>query len=120
MFRRKSLDEISKKSKDKKKSRKRDRILNFRVSEEEYALIYKKIEISGLKKQDYFIQMLTEHEVNLVSDYRILDNIEKEIFQLARVIKKFGKLDDEKADILIYILEIYEKIKKEKSLYYNE
>lgn len=52
MFRRKSLDEISKKVKDKnkKKNRKRNRILNFRVSEDEYALINKKIEISGLKK----------------------------------------------------------------------
>ncbi|WPC08080.1 plasmid mobilization protein [Globicatella sp. PHS-GS-PNBC-21-1553] len=122
MFRRKSLDEISKKVKDKnkKKNRKRNRILNFRVSEDEYALINKKIEISGLKKQDYFIQMLTQHEITLVSDYRLFDNISKEIFQLARVIKKFGKLEDEEAEILIYILEIYEKIKKEKSPYYNE
>lgn len=122
MFRRKSLDEISKKVKDKnkKKNRKRNRILNFRVSEDEYALINKKIEISGLKKQDYFIQMLTQHEITLVSDYRLFDNISKEIFQLARVIKKFGKLEDEEAEILIYILEIYEKIKKEKSSYYNE
>lgn len=122
MFRRKSLDEISKKVKDKnkKKNRKRNRILNFRVSEDEYALINKKIEISGLKKQDYFIQMLTQHEITLVSDYRLFDNISKEIFQLARVIKKFGKLEDEEAEILIYILEIYEKIKKEKRPYYNE
>lgn len=122
MFRRKSLDEISKKVKDKnkKKNQKRNRILNFRVSEDEYALINKKIEISGLKKQDYFIQMLTQHEITLVSDYRLFDNISKEIFQLARVIKKFGKLEDEEAEILIYILEIYEKIKKEKSPYYNE
>lgn len=64
--------------------------------------------------------MLTQHEITLVSDYRLFDNISKEIFQLARVIKKFGKLEDEEAEILIYILEIYEKIKKEKSPYYNE
>ncbi len=82
--------------------------------------INKKISISGLKKQDYFIQMLLNHEVKLVSDYRLSDNMAKEIFQLAKVIKKFGKLNDDEADILIYILEIYEEIKKEKSPYYKE
>lgn len=102
MFRRHSLDEISQKTRNKEKNRKRNRILNFRVSEEEYDLINKK------------------HEVKLVSDYRLSDNIAKEIFQLAKVIKKFGKLNDDEADILIYILEIYEEIKKEKSPYYKE
>ena len=120
MFRRHSLDDISKKTSNKDKNRKRNRILNFRVSQEEYDLINKKIEISGLKKQDYFIQILLNHEVKLVSDYRLSDNIAKEIFQLAKAIKKFGKLDDDEADILIYILEIYEEIKKEKSPYYKE
>lgn len=100
------------------KNRKRNRILNFRVSEEEYDLINKKISISGLKKRDYFLQMLLNHEVKLVSDYRLSDNIAKEIFQLAKVIKKFGKLNDDEADILIYILEIYEEIKK--SPYYKK
>ena len=94
MFRRHSLDEISKKTRNKDKNRKRNRILNFRVSEEEYDLINKKIEISGLKKQDYFLQMLLNHEVKLVSDYRLSDNIAKEIFQLAKVIKKFGKVKE--------------------------
>lgn len=115
MFRRHSLDEISKKMRNKDKNRKRNRILNFRVSEEEYDLINKKIEISGLKKQDYFLQMLLNHEVKLVSDYRLSDNIAKEIFQLAKAIKKFGKLDDDEADILIYILEYMKKSKKKKA-----
>lgn len=47
MFRRHSLDEISQKTRNKDKNRKRNRILNFRVSEEEYDLINKKIEISS-------------------------------------------------------------------------
>src|SRR5699024_2474285 len=98
MFRRHSLDEISKKKRNKKKNRKRNRILNFRVSEEEYDLINKKIAISGLKKQDYFLQMLLNHEVNIINDYRLSDNIAKEIFQLAKVIKKFGKLNDDEAE----------------------
>ena len=54
MFRRHSLDEISQKTRNKEKNRKRNRILNFRVSEEEYDLINKKIEISGLKNKIIF------------------------------------------------------------------
>ena len=87
-----------------------------RVSEEEYDLINKQIEISGLSKQEYFIQLLGEHQIKIIADYRVLDAISKEIFQLAKAVKKFGKLNEEEQDILLYILEIYEEIKQEKSL----
>lgn len=120
MFRPESLQkrtkQIKAKRKKNEKNRKRNRILNFRVSQEEYDLINKQVEISGLSKQDYFIQLLGEHKINITADYRALDAIAKEVFQLARVIKKFGKLDGEAQDILLYILEIYEEIKQEKSL----
>lgn len=120
MFRPESLQKRTKQIKTKRKknekNRKRNRILNFRVSQEEYDLINKQIEISGLSKQDYFIQLLGEHKINITADYRVADTIAKEIFQLARVIKKFGKLDEEAQDILLYVLEIYEEIKQEKSL----
>ena len=39
-----------------KKARKRNVILNFRVTEQEKNLIEKRIELSGLKKSDYFIE----------------------------------------------------------------
>ena len=110
MFRPESLQkrtkQIKAKRKKNEKNRKRNRILNFRVSQEEYDLINKQVEISGLSKQDYFIQLLGEHKINITADYRVADTIEKEVFQLARVIKKFGKLNDEEQDILLYILEI--------------
>ncbi len=119
MFRSISLQEKSKQIKEKKKknekNRKRNRILNFRVSEEEYELITKQVEISGLSKQDYFMQCLSNHEINITADYRVADAIAKEIFQLAKVIKKYGNLDDKEQELLLYILEVYEQIKKEKS-----
>ena len=120
MFRPKSLQKRIKQIKEKKKksekNRKRNRILNFRVSQEKYDLINKQVEISGLSKQDYFIQLLGKHKINITADYRVLEAIAKEIFQLARVIKKFGKLDEEAQNISLYVLEIYEEIKQEKSL----
>ena len=64
-----SLQKRTKQIKEKKikneKNRKRNRILNFRVSQEEYDLINKQVEISGLSKQDYFIQLLGEHKINI-------------------------------------------------------
>lgn len=122
MFRNKYMQNLKAKKKEKESNinRKRNKILNFRVSEEEYDLICKKIELSGLKKQDYFIGMLSNTMINIVPDYRLADSISKEIFQLAKVIKKYGKLDGENSDILLYVLEIYEQLKKEKSLYYSE
>ena len=122
MFRNKYMQNLKAKKKEKEPNinRKRNKILNFRVSEEEYYVICKKIELSGLKKQDYFISMLSNTMINIVPDYRLADSISKEIFQLAKVIKKYGKLDGEDSDILLYVLEIYEQLKKEKSLYYSE
>lgn len=122
MFRNKYMQNLKDKKKEKEPNinRKRNKILNFRVSEEEYDVICKKIELSGLKKQDYFIGMLSNTMINIVPDYRLADSISKEIFQLAKVIKKYGKLDGENSDILLYVLEIYEQLKKEKSLYYSE
>ena len=116
MFRPESLQKRSKRIKEKKKknekNRTRNRILNFRVSQEEYDLINKQVEISGLQKQEYFIQLLKEHQINIIADYRVVDAISKEIFQLAKAIKNFGCLNEEEQDVLLYVLEIY----KEKSL----
>lgn len=119
IFRQETIQKQAKQIRKKKKqdnNRKRNRILNFRVSDEEYELINKKIELSQISKQDYFIQLLTEHEISVRADYRVADAISKEIFQLARVIKKVGKLNEIEDETLLYILEIYEEIKKEKSL----
>ena len=119
IFRQETIQKQAKKIRKKKKrenNRKRNHILNFRVSDEEYELINKKIELSQMSKQDYFIKLLTEHEISVRTDYRVADAISKEIFQLARVIKKVGKLNEIEDETLLYILEIYEEIKKEKSL----
>ena len=55
MFRPESLQKRTKQIKEKKikneKNRKRNRILNFRVSQEEYDLINKQVKISGLSKR---------------------------------------------------------------------
>mgnify|MGYP000874517145 CR=1 len=117
IFRRESLQKLKKKKRKKKESnRVRNQYVNFRVTPDEYELLNKKVEMSGLLKQDYIIQCLLNSGVKVKPDYRLADKIAKEIFQLARVIKKYGQLDDQEQEILIFILEIYEELKKEKSL----
>lgn len=117
IFRRGSLEkQKEKRIKKKEVNRVRNKYVNFRVTPEEYDLLNKKVEISGILKQDYIIQCLLNHEVKVLADYRMADKIAKEIFQLAKIIKKYGRLDDEEQEILIFILEIYEELKKEKSL----
>lgn len=119
IFRQETIQKQAKQIRKKKKrenNRKRNHILNFRVSDEEASLIDKYVELSGLTKQDYFIGLLINHEIKINADYRVVDAISKEIFRLATVIKKFGKLDDHEEEVLLYILEIYEELKKEKTL----
>ena len=117
IFRRESIQKLKRKKRKKKENnRVRNKYVNFRVTPDEYDLLNKKVEMSGLLKQDYIIQCLLNSKVKINPDYRLANKIAKEIFQLARVIKKFGQLDDQEQEILIFILEIYEELKKEKSL----
>lgn len=115
IFERPTMRELSKKKKKKDEGkRKKSKYVNFRTTPEIYDIIKRKVALTGLLKQDYYVQCILDHKVVVYADYRVRDQISKEIFQLAKVIKKYGKLDDEDSDILLFILELYEEILKEK------
>lgn len=96
--------------------RKRNKIISFRATEEEARLLDKKVEISGLTKQDYIISSLTSPPVSIKADYRLEDKFALEIFRLAKLVKKYGRLEEDDQEILRFLIEIYYEIKKEKSL----
>lgn len=96
--------------------RKRNKIISFRATEKEADLLDKKVEISGLSKQDYIISSLTASTVSIKADYRLEDKFTLEIFRLAKVVKKYGRLEEGDQEILRFLIEIYYEIKKEKSL----
>lgn len=96
--------------------RKRNKIISFRTTEEEAELLDRKVEISGLSKQDYIISSLTSPTVSIKVDYRLEDKFALEIFRLAKVVKKYGRLEEEDQEILSFLIEIYYEIKKEESL----
>lgn len=118
IFRQKSLQKLAKNSRAKKKDeskRKRNKCVNFRLTEEESQILNKKIELSGLLKQEYILNCLLNYEVKIALDYKLYDRLSKEIFQLAKVVKKYGRLEEPDQAILLFILEIYEALKQEKA-----
>jgi hypothetical protein len=94
----------------------RNKIISFRATKEEAELLDRKVEISGLTKQDYIISSLTSPPVSIKADYRLEDKFALEIFRLAKLVKKYGRLEEDDQEILRFLIEIYYEIKKEKSL----
>lgn len=119
MFRQKTLQELAKKKRKEAKKdstkRVRNKCINFRLTPTESEVLNRKIELSGLLKQEYIIKCLLDHKVEIQKDFNLADRLAKEIFQLARVIKKYGVLEEDEQEILLFVLEIYEQLKNEKA-----
>lgn len=91
------------------KNRKRKRIVNFRMSEEEKDLLDTKIRISGLNEQDYFIQIALNHKVNMYGSIKAYEEIKKELVELKEYFLKLvvdTNIDENKLQLLAYILEM--------------
>lgn len=76
------------KSNDGKKARKRNVILNFRVTEQEKGLIEKRIELSGLKKSDYFIESCLYQKILVKGNIRTSDKMKEQLAKIADALKE--------------------------------
>ena len=74
------------------KDRKRNRILNFRVSEEE--LRDAKVAVSGLAKGDYFIKMLYGETVVIRAGKYQSDRLAVELKKLRTALEKVSDLEE--------------------------
>lgn len=54
--------------------------------------------------------------MSIKADYRLEGKFTLEIFRLAKLVKKYGRLEEDDQEILSFLIEIYYEIKKEKSL----
>lgn len=91
------------------KNRKRKRIVNFRMSDEEKDLLDRKIRISGLNKQDYFIQMALNHSVNMYGSIKAFDELKREFLDLKEYFLNLEiekNIDENKLLLVAYILEM--------------
>ena len=74
-----------------KKARKRNVILNFRVTEQERNLIEKRIELSGLKKSDYFIESC--QKILIKGNIRTSDKMKEQLARIADALKESEEED---------------------------
>lgn len=101
------------------KNRKRNIILNFRVSEEEKRLIKKRIELSGMAKADFLIKSCLHQEIITYGNVRTFEAIKKQIAVIDKhlmSIQKSEELDIEILESLRAILDMLSGLEKESEL----
>ena len=104
------------------KNRKRNIIVNFRMSSEEKSLLEEKIALSVLNKQDYMIQMSLNHSVEVFGNIRVFDELKEKLRVLEEYFENINldcDMDENKLELLAYILEMFETVNKNDSTYGN-
>lgn len=98
-------------------NRKRNIIVNFRMSPEEKSLLEEKMALSGLNKQDYMIQMSLNHRVEVFGNIRVFDELKKKLEMLEEYFENVNldcDIDENKLELLAYILEMFETVNRNK------
>lgn len=117
IFKRESLQSKGRKLKV-DKNRKRNIIVNFRMSPEEKSLFKEKIALSGLNKQDYMIQMSLNHSVEVSGNIRVFDKLKTRLKMLEEYFKNVNldcDIKENKLELLAYILEMFETVNRNKN-----
>lgn len=100
------------------KNRKRNIIVNFRMSPEEKSLLEEKIALSGLNKQDYMIQMSINRKVEVFGNIRVFDELKTKLKMLEDYFKNVTlncDIEENKLELLVYILEMFETVNRNKN-----
>ncbi len=101
-----------KKKKD-EHNRKRDIIVNFRMSPEERAELEQRILLSGMKKQDYMIQSSLRQKIEIVANRKMLMDIQGRMDEIETELKRVTSadaLDMEKLAGLKMIAELFQAV----------
>ena len=117
IFKRESLQSKGRKLKV-DNNRKRNIIVNFRMSPEEKSLLEEKIALSGLNKQDYMTQMSINHKVEVFGNIRVFDELKTKLKMLEDYFKNVNldcDIEENKLKLLAYILEMFETVNRNKN-----
>lgn len=112
MYRRPREAAKPKKKKD-EHNRKRDIIVNFRMSPEERAELEQRILLSGMKKQDYMIQSSLRQKIEIVANRKMLMDIQGRMDEIETELKRVTSadaLDMEKLAGLKMIAELFQAV----------
>lgn len=74
------------KRKDDEKARKRNVIVNFRVTQKEKELIDRRIELSGLKKSDFFIESCLYQKILVKGNIRTSDTMKEQLGKITDIL----------------------------------
>ena len=99
-------------------NRKRNIIVNFRMSPEEKSLLKEKMALSGLNKQDYMIQISLNHRVEVFGNIRVFDELKRKLAMLEEYFENVNldcDIDENKLELLAYILEMFETVNRNKN-----
>lgn len=100
IYRRDTLTKnVSPKKKD-EKARKRNMILNFRVTPEEKIMIENRIALSGMAKAEYFIQSCLHNEIHTTGNIRTFDEMRKQIKQVDEHLCSVSASDELELEVL--------------------
>lgn len=75
-------------------NRKRNVILNFRVTEEERELINKRIELSGMARGDFFIQSCLHQKIITYGNVKTFSAIKQQIEIINKHLQKINKSEE--------------------------
>ena len=95
---------MSKKNVD-QKGRFRNKIISFRVSEEEAKLLKRRVLLSGLTKQDYIINSILGKEIVVYGNPFVFRSLHDELMKLIDIYgMKIEDEDDE--EMMVWVLEM--------------
>ena len=112
IYRRTTLISGTNKRKDEKK-RKRNIIMNFRVSPEEKQMIEERVRLSGMAKGEYFIQSCMYQKISVLGNIRTFDAIKESVSKLDRKLMELQsveELDEVTLESLRMVLELLDGI----------
>lgn len=100
-----------------KKGRWRNKVVAFRVSEEESKLIDVCVSLSGLSKQNYIINRLLNREITVTGNprvYKALKGQMEEVYKELVALDRLGDIEEDKLIILYEIVKIMKGLSGDK------
>lgn len=101
------------KEKSSKKTCPRNKIMNFYVTEEEKEKIEIRIKLSGLTKQEFYVQSMMNQEVICIGNVKTFDEMKKQLLTIEMHLKNVERVDELDKNVLEslrMILELFEGV----------
>ena len=100
IYRRPTQSNGTPRKKKDEKARKRNVIMNFRVSPQEKELIEKRIALSGLSRSEFFIQSCMYQKILVKGNVRTYDEMRKQLAVIKEHLSKVESTEDLELDVM--------------------